>query len=445
MPHAPLISDDELLALVEQRPIAPERQTALRQALANDPALVRSIRSMRADMLAMHSLAEGTDALAPADMLASVEARLEREALLGLATLREPDDIAAPIPISTLQPRGRSFADFTLRSSWLPRLAVAAAIALVGGAAYFAIAPLLNRPTGSHQLATRNSTADIAPPADQRPIPPEALANRTTPRPALDPALDPVPAIDAPDAFASLITGPDPIASLISPGTLSNPAAPRIAEISLAHALAAAQDGRLILRLHTARPLAPAAPDTITRRLATLSARAPLSPLSPRLSAMNSTSADGVLAMVNAHHAAIASGASRPSAFPALRPSPDTPNVASPRSPSASPSNPSLTSPAMAPTPPTPATTAIPTPSFDPFNIYSASILPTELSLQQLKRLLTTADTEATFDIIPPGTPQPPALASPGAPESATIFWWNQPPRTWTPRLAVPVITQLTN
>ncbi len=439
MPHAPLISDDELLALVEQRPIAPERQGALRQALANDPALVQTIRAMRVDMLALQSLADAPEARAPVDLLAGVEARLEREALVGLSTIREPDDIEAPIPISSIQPRGRSFVDHALRSPWTGRLAIAAAIALVGVGAYVAVSPLLRRPHGGSEIARGTGTPDLTTPTEQ-PAQPDPRANNLAPRP-LVPTIDPSLNDDTPDAMPFALTGPVPSESLITPGALANPVVTAVAEVSLAEAFAAAQDGRLIIRLHAARPGASNTPDTIARRLETLSARAPLSPLAPRLTTLSPTAKDAVLAMAGTHHAVIAAKASRPTSIPKLPGAPNTPNVAGERGTSASPTTTSLTGPNA----PAPVPSTITTPAFDPSSVYAASILTTELSLDHLKRLLSTGGTEVVFDILPPGTPAQPTANGENAPESAAVFWWNQPPRTWSPRLTVPVLVQINN
>jgi hypothetical protein len=435
MSQLPLISDDELLALVEQRPIAPERQSVLRQALANDPALVRTIRAMRQDMLALQSLGEASDAMAPADLLAGVEARLEREALLGLSTIREPDASPDTIPISSLQPRGRSLLDVVVYSPWSRRLAAAAAIALVAAAGYLTIAPLLR--SAPHPGLAKGPTIDpvVTPDAPVRGAGP-VLVNANAPADKTN--ATPADVNTATEALAALV-GPDPIAALSN--TLL---ATSVNEISMAQALAAAQDGRLVIRMHAARSASPATPETMTRRLATLSARSPISPLAPRLSPLSPEISQQVASTVQGHHAMLIARATRQPTAPGGPKLPIDPAFASTGITSSTPGGHAAPAPVASgnePVPALPAPAASP-PSFDSQSVFIASILPTELSLAQLKRSLTSSEVAATFDILET-TALPAASLAPT--DAASIFWWNQPARTWSPRLTVPILPQLSN
>ncbi len=434
MSQHPLISDDELLALVEQRPIAPERQSALRQALANDPALVRTIRAMRQDMLALQSLGEASDAMAPADLLAGVEARLEREALLGLSTIREPEASPDTIPISALQPRGRSTLDVVVFSPWSRRLAAAAAIALVGVAGYLTISPLL-RSGPRPDLAKRPTTdpAVTSDPTIQRADP--VLADANT-------GVDKAPTIptdlNTGTETLAAIVGPDPVAAS-SGGAL----AANVNEISMAQALAAAQDGRLVIRMHAARPASPATAEAMARRLATLSARPPISPLTPRLSPLTPEVSQQVAATVQSHHAMLIARATRQPGGPGAPKLPSDPSFASSGS-TASGAQSTPTPGVASGSEPTPAMPlpAVSPPSFDSQAVFIADMLPTELSLAQLKRLLTSSEVVASFDILETEA-MPAASITPT--DSTAIFWWNQPARTWSPRLTVPILPQLSN
>ncbi|MBX9736729.1 MAG: hypothetical protein K2X32_07370 [Phycisphaerales bacterium] len=432
MSQLPLISDDELLALVEQRPIAPERQSVLRQALANDPALVRTIRAMRQDMLALQSLGESADAMAPADLLAGVEARLEREALLGLSTIREPDASPDTIPISSLQPRGRSMLDVVVFSPWSRRVAAAAAVALVAAAGYLTISPLLR--SAPRNEVTKRPTSDpvVTPYAPIRGADP-VLANANT---AVDKTNATLADLNTGTEALAALVGPDPIAALSNASVTAS-----VNEISMAQALAAAQDGRLVIRMHAARSASPATPETMTRRLATLSARSPISPLAPRLSPLAPEMSQQVASTVQSHHATLIARATRQPTAPGGPKLPNDPAFASAGITSAgAQSTPGVAS-GNEPVPALPAPAASP-PSFDSQSVFIASILPTELSLAQLKRSLTSSEVAATFDILET-TALPAASLAPT--DAASIFWWNQPARTWSPRLTVPILPQLSN
>ncbi len=132
MNDLPLNLEADLLALIEGQPLSASQRAAIDAALAADPALAALIRSgaLQADREQLRTLG---DVRAPADMLSRVETMLEREALLSLSAAELASAPDQSLPISRVQPQGRSVWSIVTHSQWARPLAAAAGIALVAG------------------------------------------------------------------------------------------------------------------------------------------------------------------------------------------------------------------------------------------------------------------------------------------------------------------------
>lgn len=129
MTNVPAHLEADLLALIEDQPLEPSREAAVRAAVAADPALARLVSTMRADRAQVIALGACS---APADLLERVETVLEREALLGAASLEA--EAPAPIPISRVQIHRRGVGTLLRQHRWAASLAMAACLAIVAGA-----------------------------------------------------------------------------------------------------------------------------------------------------------------------------------------------------------------------------------------------------------------------------------------------------------------------
>ena len=134
----------DFLAWVEGEALPRDREAAVSRAIGADPALGRRLSSMRADRMALKSLAQ---VAAPASLMAGVEAALqpvlERQMLLGL---RDGEEVADHPPISIVRPVKRSIMQTFFADRMGRRLAVAAGLLLmVGGATYLGTTYLSGR------------------------------------------------------------------------------------------------------------------------------------------------------------------------------------------------------------------------------------------------------------------------------------------------------------
>ena len=236
-----------LLDLIEDQPISPADRAMLGTWLVAHPSLARLVAQMRGDRAGVQQLAR---VKAPAGLLDGVEAMLEREALLGLAS----DEVAlpAPIPISHFQP----IIDRAERAQTWRRigygLAAAAGLAIVATISYVAV-----RDPG---VPTRPSRADL-------------VANNTKPIKATLPA---VPSdLIAPDreiiaiAAAENIGPPSPADEVIEANLLSERQAIAAADAAaveaatalvaaapfgmpIDRAIALAREGRLLVTIKSA-------------------------------------------------------------------------------------------------------------------------------------------------------------------------------------------------
>ena len=164
-PGDEMLSEESLLALVEGE-LSETRERQVLAALSARPDLLATVRGMTRDRALLSDLC---DVEAPPEVMESIEAALERAALLdGPALFAD----LPPAPI--VMPRARSGRRLS------SMLAMAAAIALVaGGVGYWAFSRQGSGAGGGNTgpLIAKN---DVAPtPAAERPAPPTTLAKVT--------------------------------------------------------------------------------------------------------------------------------------------------------------------------------------------------------------------------------------------------------------------------
>lgn len=463
-PFHPLISDDELLALVEQRPIpgGQPRKDAIRAILERDPELVRLIRSLRQDQLALCELADDPAARAPSDLLTSLEARQEREALLGIA---EPAFTLTPdaLPISAVQPVKASPWQIITRSPWTRPAALAAALALaVTGV--FALRSALTKPAPSGTTDPTIANSDATTPA---PLSPNVNASNTaiatgtnTPTTtttasltqdqldALFPLMGPATTLASSDPNTPTTTDPllNPTAAPNAPALADATALQRAQrEQRLAQALEAARDGRLIIRLTPS--LRPGAQDDLTRRLDVLASRTPVGVLAPRFARLSPTDASALQGAIVAFYTPAPTSPSVPEVPSNTPPRPDVDRPFASGDPnSVPPPQPPLNLPA-----PINADPIAPAPSSaQPLQLNSVLSVSIPDSLDALRRLthqLAEGGVTVQIDMLPASTSNnvshPSRLPTPKATlDAQSILWWTAPEANLSPRLSIPLAVQ---
>ena len=139
------LTEAELADLCEGGPLPPEREAALRRAIAAKPELASFFAGMRGDRATLRVLDE--QVRAPAGIIEAVEIRLEQEAL---RTLTEPVQ-AGSIPVAataTVIERRNPLATFFERA-WVRRLSAAALLlAAIGSGVWGTYIGIKNWPTG---------------------------------------------------------------------------------------------------------------------------------------------------------------------------------------------------------------------------------------------------------------------------------------------------------
>ncbi len=460
-PFHPLISDDELLALVEQRPIpgGQPRKDAIRAILERDPDLVRLIRSLRQDQLALCELADDPAARAPSDLLTSLETRQEREALLGIA---EPALTLTPdtLPISAVQPVKASPWQIITRSPWTRPAALAAALALaITGV--FALRSALTKPASPRSTDPTLARNDVNPPTPNTNT--TAIATGTnTPTTtttttasltqdqldAMFPLMGPSSAL-ASDALTTPPITDDP---LLNPAAAGN--TPALADASsiqraqreqrLAQALEAAREGRLIIRLTPS--LRPGAQDDLTRRLDVLASRTPVGVLSPRFARLTPADASALQGAIVAFYTPAPKSPSVPELPTNTPPRPDADRPFASADPNSSTPQPPLTLPAPINADPiAPAPTAA-----QPLQLHTVLNVSIPDSLDALRRLthqLAEGGVTVQIDMLPASTPNnaphPARLPTPKATlDAQSILWWTAPESNLSPRLSIPLAVQ---
>jgi hypothetical protein len=141
-----------LLDFVEGQPMRAADRSAIDAAAAENPQLAALIRGMQADRAALQAFAVER---APAGLLGRVEAVLEREALVGLATAEH--NTPTHLPTSLVLPPQRA----TGLGRWRAPFAVAAAVAVVTAGAYVLIrGSVAPKPTG-RDIAGNTTTGGV--------------------------------------------------------------------------------------------------------------------------------------------------------------------------------------------------------------------------------------------------------------------------------------------
>ncbi|MBY0307301.1 MAG: hypothetical protein K2Q09_01025, partial [Phycisphaerales bacterium] len=226
------IDEADLLGVVEGQALAGDRAAKVREALANDPALAELVTLLRADRDAVASL---PTVAAPHDLLDRVEAQLEREALVGLART-EAAAFDDHLPVSAVVPQRRRWVSARVGGV----LAGAAAVALIAGGVLMMVPGKRARP-----LPPGNGLADAGA-GDERGGPSVAGAGvgvrhgDETTTPGAVPAPGPVE-----------VAAAKPETALVGPVLPDDAFVARAAGPTIEELLAAAVEGRLVLRLRT--------------------------------------------------------------------------------------------------------------------------------------------------------------------------------------------------
>lgn len=216
----PGLDEHMLLAWVEDRLPAPQR-VRVEEALRARPALLGRLDAMRSDRHTLRSLGEER---APAYLMESIEETLERDALLGLAS---GQDLLRSPPVSTVVVRRPALGVMAFIGSRAGRrLALAAAVALVAGAAVWLGPQLLSpAPPPQDPVMIAQSESEPEPPA------PEAAQPVAPAPPAPEPVIAAAP--EPPAHSAIELPGPAPM--------------------RLDRAVALAAEGRLAIRVGAER------------------------------------------------------------------------------------------------------------------------------------------------------------------------------------------------
>ena len=391
------LDESDLLALVEGTPMPAERAARLREALAHDPRLAELAALMRADRDTLASL---PTASAPADLLDRVEVLLEREALVGLAHT-EASAVGGDLPVSTVIPMRRPWVSLRVGAP----LAAAAAVLLIAGGVLMLI-PGKRPPIAPPIGPTANN--------DTNPRPGDLAHNSTPDKTGVEPVNAEPPRVPTDVATK---TNPDaPVA--VDPNTA--PAVPVIAKtvptrtIPTEELLAAARDGRLVLRLRT--------PDdaVVTERIK--AARGNTQALH-----IQGMSTDAYIVASGAYK-----GGWKPQTLPPdLSPRPDQPAPAplansKPDGTPPVPSHVTNTAAQPRPTEPDPVLSA---------QAFIASVPATAQGLEALFKLRSEV-VPGDWQILP----EPMKLQAPA--EGETILWWASSPSAWSPRFTVPILVQ---
>ncbi|MFT3683530.1 MAG: hypothetical protein QM783_01180 [Phycisphaerales bacterium] len=394
-PPSPSYDEADVLALVEGLPLPAERAARLREALANDPQLAELVTLLRADRDAI-SLPTVTVS-APADLLDRVEAQLERNALVGLAR-NESTLVEEEIPVSVILPPRRVFIG--------PRvggvLAAAAAVALIaggvlmmvpgkGGKAVPSVDPSANNPhtPGDTNLANNATKNDGAADGHSTNAGTDVAAN--------------TPSKTSPDATAELPTVVQPDGPAIAAAT-----GPTMEEL-----LAAAQEGRLVLRLRTDEKTAQARVDDLNNHGRAIRVQA--------LGGDRSMVYVGALA-------------------DAMRPKPVNPAVVKPGTPDNAPAIASDNGAGTSNHPKPnlakneqPEDAHLPAPEFASQS-FVATLPAAAESLESLRKVMNAAGGE--WKILRNGVRVEPPT------DTASILWWTAPTPEWGPRFVIPVVVQ---
>lgn len=134
-----LLSDEEWIALIEGQPLPAGRAAEVRVILQRHPQLAELAAQMQGDREALSVIdvqrrSGSADVVPPADLLERIEQTLEREALVGLATIEAKAPAAEELP-RYVPAAARSRREPLVPARWIGPLGLAASLLLVAGGA----------------------------------------------------------------------------------------------------------------------------------------------------------------------------------------------------------------------------------------------------------------------------------------------------------------------
>ncbi|MGH7131643.1 MAG: hypothetical protein ACREJO_06835 [Phycisphaerales bacterium] len=399
------IDETELLAFIEREPLAVDRADAVRGAIAADAGLRELVDGMRADRSALAGI---DDVHAPSNLLELVEARLEREALVGLSRVGAP----AKLPVSQVIPERESVIGQIITRPWARQLAMAAGLLIVAGVGFMVVKA--NWPTHkAREFARGDNRAEPGTLVEK----PEGLAAKTAsganPKNDADLAVGPTrsAATGSTTVEPTTVQGPAAIADASSKDAAKTEVQPPA--MTLDRAIALAKEGRLVVRLRaTDGNVAQERLDSLAKRAGSWLKHGPATP------------GEGI-EIADAVQIAVAASRPAPANIP-VRPTED----AMAGTPSASNSRPSL---------PTPAN-AVPPPSVNlAGQVYCLTLTPDDDNLRSLLQRLNGGDKDLLAQLQEVALPV--AVGAPMTPDA--MLWWNRAPVQWDRRLVVPVVVEL--
>jgi hypothetical protein len=406
---APVITESDLLAFIEDAPMSPETARAVERAFAADPSLAASCRARRRDRLALLRLANAERAPGGAVARALAAAGSERPVLAKpvLAKL-VPAGHSGPqvIPVSRIGPVSEPWWEVVVRSPRLrPALAAAAVVAIVAGVGVLLYGAVAGRPQPPRPLAS---------------------GGEATALPVVVPTLPPVVVADA------LPPEPGPAAGEPTPEQTAVAAVAAEPELTDERLLELAMSGRLAVRLRTAEVGSALAQVRLAQARPRVFAVAALSGVE-RSMILGDLGQQRLAAKVGTSPAETNAGASRPltpEGEPVLASGEKNHagnHAGSPRPPVAVPAGvPSLTEPVFA---------------AEAFALQVPADV--EVLRQMLRWLSSEAGGRSVSAVFQPLS-RPAVGAVVPAADAADVLWWTQPSNAWTPRITVPVIIQTT-
>lgn len=394
-PSSQPLDEGDLLALVEGMPLPPERAARVREAMASDPRLAELAALLRSDRDALASTPLAT---APTDLLDRVEARLERDALVGLAQT-EATSASGELPVSVVLPA---------RRVWLTRrtaapLAAAAAVALIAGGVLMLIPG--KKPAAPGPIAVKDAPTDVTP---------IVIAHADKP--------DDTPLTTHTDTGHQ---GPEIAVKTDPPEVEPKPAPPQLTIVAKAEPaysteqlLAAAREGKLVLRLRTPSDAA---------------AEGRVKALAGNTRSLHVESMRDSLAAKATQAYAGAWSPRKPVIDPPLpRPSLPEQPIAGANTDPKKPVEP----PAVAEkSPPAPAQPVDPAPTMSS-HAFMAAVPATGDGLEALRKALSSESVPADWQILPD------AITLGEATDAASVLWWTAPATAWTGRFSVPIVVQ---
>lgn len=394
------IDESELLAFIEREPMAADRAEAVRTAIAADAVLRDLVQAMRDDRAALAAMGE---VRAPSTLLEGVEARLEREALVGLSRVQS----SAGLPVSQIVPERESVIATIFTRPWARQLAMAAGIVLAVGVGYFVVRT--NWPTPKAREFARGN----AMPADAQPARSDfsagaAHANTSTPSIDVASASPAASSMADPQATKPTVAEGPSVASAEKAEPAAEPA------MTIDRAVALAKQGRLVVRLPAA-DLAGGHAKLDSLRIRT----------GAWLAVDRAAPAEGPEIAESVQLAVLAS-----------RPQPVSPPTMSPEAPAyAGDGHTAAPRPVAPPAAALPELTALRLGD----DVYCLSMLPDDDHLRAVLQRLSGGDRDLASLL--QEVDRPIELAAPLSLD--TMLWWNRAPVNWDRRFVLPVVVEL--